>query len=297
MDNMVERVKTDSNHNNYPAKIIMKLEKNSLPSAVIEGNFADIKLLVESGADLDEVDDYGDTALHLAVTAGQYNTTVLLLNRGCSLGTKNAEGLTCLQLAQRTEGRTVFAMAIQLTERSRVERDRREQKQRLLQEDKKRQLAEDMDTIDSEDEEEENSQIFSSKLMASQKNLASAKKLVADLEDQVQAAKSLVNSLEMDVKFLNSELEQNKRKKKRNNKTKAPNRPSIPPAVLDHCSVCLDIPKPPTKVFQCPEGHIFCEICKLRPEMTCCPECRVSLVGVEIRNRTLEKLILASVNV
>eukprot|EP00092_Neocalanus_flemingeri_P007076 GFUD01007645.1.p1 GENE.GFUD01007645.1~~GFUD01007645.1.p1 ORF type:complete len:318 (+),score=91.98 GFUD01007645.1:69-956(+) len=292
MDNQLEKVKTDSNHNNLPTEISSKLDLTSLPSAVKEGKFADIKLVVESGADLDEVDEDGNTALHVAVLGGQYNTAVLLLNRGCSLATKNAEGLTGLQMAQSMEGRTVFAMAIQLTEKSRVDRGKKEEKQRLVQEEKLRELTEDMDTLDSGEEEEKDSLKMSSKLMASQYNLASAKKLVSDLEDQVKAAKFLVNNLERDVTFLHSEFEQSKRSKKKKKKNKSQDQ--ISGVVFDHCSVCLDVPKPPTKVFQCPEGHIFCETCKMRPEMTCCPECRVSLAGIEIRNRTLEKLILLS---
>jgi len=300
-DQSSQWVQTDSNHNNYPPELSRsKEERKSLPMAVKDGKFSDIKHLVESGRDLDELNDDGNTSLHLAIETGQYNTSVLLLNSGCNLETRNGKGLTGLQLAKRMPGRTVFAMAIQLTERSRVERARREEKEKLLEQEKERQIGEDMDTLDSEEEEKIDCKIFSNKLMSSQQNLASAKKLVVNLEEQVQAAKSLVNRLESDVNYLNCALEGKKQKKKnKTSNTKSQN--EICSAVLDNCSVCLvcsvclDVPKPPTKVFQCPEGHIFCEVCKARPEMTCCPECRVSLEGLEIRNRTLEKLILLSI--
>jgi len=291
MGDIINIGKTDSNHNNVPAKEI-KVQQASLPDVVKEGSYAETKLLVESGADLDEVDDAGDSALHIAVATGQYNTTVLLLNRGCSLEVENEDGLTARQMADKINGRTVFVMAMQLTEKSRVERERRDEKQKLLHQEKERLLTEEMDTLDSEDEETDFRK-KSNKLLTSQQSLASAKKLVEDLESQVTAAKSLVNRLEMDVHTLQREVEKSKRKKKSSTHNNA-GRSDLSSAILTPCSVCLEVPKPPLKVFQCPEGHIFCEICQQRPELTACPECRVSLVGLEIRNRTLEQLIMFS---
>jgi hypothetical protein len=29
------------------------------------------------------------------------------------------------------------------------------------------------------------------------------------------------------------------------------------------CPVCLELLRPPLRVFQCPEGHILCENCKV----------------------------------
>ena len=40
------------------------------------------------------------------------------------------------------------------------------------------------------------------------------------------------------------------------------------------CPVCLMLLKPPTRIFQCPEGHILCEECKENPAMVHCPQCR-----------------------
>ena len=40
------------------------------------------------------------------------------------------------------------------------------------------------------------------------------------------------------------------------------------------CSVCLDEMRPPTKIFQCRNGHVMCEACKNHPEVSTCPTCR-----------------------
>jgi len=285
MEDRIENVETDANHNN----VLREDNKISLPEAVKKRTYAEIKKLVESGRDLDEVDGAGDTALHVAVIEGHYNTSVLLLNRGCSMLVMNKEGLTARQVAERMEGRTVFVMAMQLTERSRAERGRREEKQRLLKEEQERLITEDMDTVDSDDSDTEFVK-KSSKLVTSQQSLTAAKNLVKNLESQVTAAKCLVNRLEMDVQSIQRELEHCKKKKSKKQSQESSN-PNVPNAILAPCSVCLDVPRPPLKVFQCPEGHIFCEICERRPELTSCPECRVSLVGVKIRNRTMEQLI------
>ena len=285
MENRIENIETDANHNNvWPQKI-------GLPEAVKTRAYSEIKKMVESGIDLDEVDNAGDTALHVAVLQGHYNTSVLLLNRGCSMLVMNKEGLTARQVAEKMEGRTVFVMAMQLTERSRAERVRKEEKKRLLKEEQERLITEDMDTVESDENDTEFVR-KSNKLVVSQESLAAAKNLVTNLETQVIAAKSLVNRLEMDVQNIQRELE-NCKKKKRKSKphSQESNRTSVPNTILAPCSVCLDIPRPPLKVFQCPEGHIFCEICERRPELINCPECRVPLLGVKIRNRTMEQLI------
>ena len=40
------------------------------------------------------------------------------------------------------------------------------------------------------------------------------------------------------------------------------------------CPVCLMLLSPPTRIFQCPEGHTLCEECKENPAMVHCPQCR-----------------------
>ena len=40
------------------------------------------------------------------------------------------------------------------------------------------------------------------------------------------------------------------------------------------CSVCLDEMRPPTKIFQCRNGHVMCEACKNHTEVSTCPTCR-----------------------
>ena len=41
------------------------------------------------------------------------------------------------------------------------------------------------------------------------------------------------------------------------------------------CTVCLEVPKVETRVYQCNNGHIFCQTCYIKLSM--CPTCRQTL--------------------
>ena len=87
-------------------------------------NLPQLRLLLERrGADMNCVEAAsGNSLLHLAVLHSNYNATVHLLNRGCSTDQRNSHGLTAVQLAQRLPDRGAFAVAIQLTDLERRER-------------------------------------------------------------------------------------------------------------------------------------------------------------------------------
>ena len=44
------------------------------------------------------------------------------------------------------------------------------------------------------------------------------------------------------------------------------------------CTVCLEVPKMETRVLQCNNGHIFCQLCYVKLDL--CPTCRKKLVCV-----------------
>jgi len=53
------------------------------------------------------------------------------------------------------------------------------------------------------------------------------------------------------------------------------------------CPVCLEEMRPPVRIWQCSDGHPVCELCRRKPEVSCCPTCRKYIVG---RSTIAEKL-------
>merc|ERR1711934_533218 len=64
------------------------------------------------------------------------------------------------------------------------------------------------------------------------------------------------------------------------NERKASLRPSAPsqPQVPE-CPVCLEEMAPPTRIFQCRNGHLICEPCKTGLRPCICPKCRQEMTG------------------
>jgi len=268
-------------------------ETSSLVALVSSGNYQALREMVKrQEVDLDQTDENLNTALHVAVVTKQHNMAVMLLNRGASIDRKDRKGRTALQLArslgEEWEGMVV---AIQLTARRRTEEARREEKRRLVAQEKERQAVllrqregqkqqlenQEEEAMDTQEWEEDDG--CDPILEAAMSRLSVAREVVKEMEDQLEAAKGGLARLEAQVDRLKKDCKRKDRTKRRQ---------TFP---LPQCSVCLEIPAPRVKVFQCPEGHIFCQDCQERPELRSCPECRASLVGLNIRNRALESLL------
>jgi len=54
----------------------------------------------------------------------------------------------------------------------------------------------------------------------------------------------------------------------------APSQPQVP-----ECPVCLEEMAPPTRIFQCRNGHLICEPCKTGLRPCICPKCRQEMTG------------------
>jgi len=55
------------------------------------------------------------------------------------------------------------------------------------------------------------------------------------------------------------------------------------------CCGCRRVCRPPTKIYQCPEGDLLCDSC-VPPILSTCPDCGTQLQGQTSRNKVLEKL-------
>lgn len=260
--------------------------------AVKTTNVPQVKLLLERGADVNSVEPTSrNSLLHLAVLHGGYNAAVHLLNRGCSTSHCNSDGLTAVQMAQRLPDRGAFAVAIQLTDRKRRERQ--------LAAERITASATRM-TVPSSSSPARGGPLLSLHQLT-RRNLEAARGSLVSLEAQVVAAKALVRSLEHQLILIESaaQLADLQRGVHGGGSSKVADYEngvvmkggSGVQLDLARCGVCLEIAR--TKIYQCSEGHIFCELCFLRPEMTQCPECRIP-IDEPVRNRALEKIIASS---
>ena len=53
------------------------------------------------------------------------------------------------------------------------------------------------------------------------------------------------------------------------------------------CPICFEEMRPPTRIWQCVDGHAICEGCRNRLDSKDCPSCSRTLEG---RNIALEKM-------
>ena len=44
------------------------------------------------------------------------------------------------------------------------------------------------------------------------------------------------------------------------------------------CPVCLEVMKPPMKIWQCEANHLICEECKFKLQNALCPTCRIKTI-------------------
>jgi ankyrin repeat protein len=69
----------------------------------VEGEIASVALLLELGAQINETNKFGDTALHDCVALGNVEMTELLLSKGADPNKANAQGNTSLHIAFESE--------------------------------------------------------------------------------------------------------------------------------------------------------------------------------------------------
>ena len=59
------------------------------------------------------------------------------------------------------------------------------------------------------------------------------------------------------------------------------------------CPVCFQAMGPPRQIFQCPSGHLICDLCKTRGDFRSCHVCRVPIRGGFTRSLAVERVVRA----
>ena len=77
-----------------------------LHAAIIQQDFDWAEMAIKFGADINSIDENGNTPLHLVVMYGREKVndfTTLLLDAGASLDIKNKDNLTAVEMAQDSD--------------------------------------------------------------------------------------------------------------------------------------------------------------------------------------------------
>jgi len=86
--------------------------EENLQGAVVGGDVGKVRKFLEEGAEVDSVDKYGFTALHLAADRGHKEIVQILLEKGANVGVKDPDGETAISLA-KAAGHEEIATMIQ----------------------------------------------------------------------------------------------------------------------------------------------------------------------------------------
>ena len=237
--------------------------------------------LVDHGADINVLDKRGLTPLHLASTANNLKAVEYLLSRGADANIRTKKGSTALSVAKSEEMKSLLRKYTEQDQstspnQSNLPVDSLNTTNTAYAPPQSIATAPPLDEFAANDIPSPLPNLFE-------------KPLEAQLEEkraELLVLKEKTVSVETEIQYLEDRIEAQQ------NQDKAGF--SLPTNHLE-CPICLEIPYPPTKIFQCEQGHIFCEVWKNKG-LQFCPECRVELDGTLIRNRRLEDVIHGMTN-
>ena len=80
--------------------------------AVGTRNFQKVKEYLDSGSEVDVLNDRGETPLHYAATFGFKEVAQILINKGANIESKNIDGMTPLHLSAQSRNINVAELLI-----------------------------------------------------------------------------------------------------------------------------------------------------------------------------------------
>ena len=67
----------------------------------------------------------------------------------------------------------------------------------------------------------------------------------------------------------------------------------VPEEQVPECPACMEMMKPPLQIFNCPNGHLICSICKPKVLGNLCTDCKTPYAG---RANGMEKIVRRLMN-
>lgn len=300
-------------------------------TATFHGNGGIMRLLLAQNVNCNDKDQHGDTPLHIACRK-QNSTAVDILLRAnnVDLSIQNDKNETALDIANlKGNSEIIGLLKRQLMASSSISRGGSKKQSRTYDpvllprsdidvfqiqtpnsyENTKPHSYENLDLSNLSEKERLEKQLFvlqvkeiNDDINLKQNEVERLTQEIEDGKDETQKLKSTIKKLERQLKEkehaitmretmkikLTREITKLQQKKELVSKKGTAD---IKEDSLE-CPICFELPLPPLKVFQCKNGHVYCENCKNKPRMDVCPQCRVTLSKAEpIRNIVFEEII------
>lgn len=263
-----------------------------------------IKYILDSRLiDINDTDKYRNTPVHHACSLRKLESLKVLLKYDPDITIRNIEGLNCLEVANiylNNEGnKEEYILLIQqYMEHKEAARDIegiQEAERKLVEaklqfrlKNKEKKIAPIGHLIEMKRELGNKIDEHKSEIEVIQDKIKSVKERLERVEKEIEKH----SALEQEIFDLRKQLQEIR------SGTSSSNRRSLVElsennSFIDDsdCPICLISLKPPVKIYQCSQGHYFCENCKRNRTMRRCPNCRENLHGKDIRCRVLENLM------
>ena len=279
--------------------------QNILHCAVRYDKLEIVKYILDSQLiDINDTDTYINTPVHYACSLGKLKSLKLLLKYDADVTILNKARLNCLGVAYsylNTGGN-------------------KEQYINLIQKYmEQKEAARDIEEI----QRAENKLVevkLQVRLKKKEKKIAAIGHLIeikSELENKIneyneseaEAIQDKIKSVEVQLEVVEKEIEEHfvlereifdlrkQLQEIRNGKTFSNWRSLIDLSEINSfiddsdCPICCLSLKPPVKIYQCTQGHYFCEKCKRNHTIIRCPSCRENLNEKDIRCRVLENFM------
>ena len=278
--------------------------QNILHYAVRYEKLEIVKYILDSQLiDINDTDTNINTPVHHACSLGKLESLKVLLKYDPDVTILNKEGLDCLGVVdsyrniggnkeqyihlirQYMEQREA---ARDIEEIQQAERKLVEVKLKVRLKNKEKKIAAIGHLIEMKSELGNKIDEYKSEIEAIQDKIKSIEEGIESVEKEIEEH----SALEQEIYDLKKQLQEIRSGRLPSNQGSLVELSGNNSFIDDSdCPICCHSLKPPVKIYQCSEGHYFCEKCKRNHTMKRCPNCRENLNGKGIRCRVLENLM------
>ena len=285
-----------------------------LHMSIFHGHMEVVRCLLQRNVNLNFTDQQGNTVLHIATMKNNFEGVVLFLEHGIDFEIRNHKGETAVEIARALNHEHI----VNLIEEKReslsdfvynAEEKRVQAKQLMNEFTEKERLLEKMENLKVKE--------LNERLQRKENEVTEVNNDLDKLNEGADAITQQIQDLEAQLREINQarvtkervknnlleEIEDMKKEQiKNNNQSVTRSRSLKHSRFFDkhinneneyECPICFEMPFAPKKVYQCSNGHVYCSECKVKPNMTHCPQCRVPLDQMSaIRNIVYEDMLV-----